>query len=82
MDSTENVITKTRTLELAKKDEENESVKAKKKEKEGFGDTLLSLGKGFLERLKYRFNLEAVENKLEKAQQKLKRKENKTEEGN
>jgi len=49
----------------------------KEKKKDGFGDTLLSLGKGFLERLKYRFNLEAVEQKVQKTQKKFKKKEDK-----
>lgn len=51
--------------------------KDKKQKKAGFGDSLLSLGKGFLERLKYRFNLEAVEEKVEKTQEKFKKKEDK-----
>lgn len=72
-DSTKTEKTKTVVLTSEKIEKPDE------KKKEGFGDTLLSLGKGFLERLKYRFNLEAVENKVEKAQQKLKKKESKPE---
>lgn len=35
-------------------------------EDKGFGDMLLSLGDGFIKRLKYRFNLEGVEEKVNK----------------
>ncbi len=51
--------------------------KNKKKKKEGFGETLVSLGKGFLDRLKYRFNLEAIEEKVGNTKQKFKNKEGK-----
>jgi len=37
----------------------------------------LSLGKGFLDRLKYRFNLEAIEDKVNNAKKKLKQQEKK-----
>ncbi|MEL6559310.1 MAG: hypothetical protein AAFQ94_14060 [Bacteroidota bacterium] len=77
-DSTETTITKVIETDNQDSQEKQDPPKKEvKKEKEGFGDTLLSLGKGFMERLKYRFNLEAVENKVEKAQQKFKKKEDK-----
>ncbi|MEL7144794.1 MAG: hypothetical protein AAFO69_00390 [Bacteroidota bacterium] len=63
---------------------ETEAIKKEKPEKvgkgkkDGFGESLLSLGKGFLERLKYRFNLEAVEEKVEKTQKRFKKKDNKS----
>lgn len=72
-DSTESPIAK--IIKTEKEEQPDPPKTEAKEEKEGFGDTLLSLGKGFLERLKYRFNLEAVENKVEKAQQKFKKKE-------
>ncbi len=37
------------------------------KDKKGVGDLLLTLGEGFLDRLKYRFNLGGLENKIENA---------------
>ena len=60
-----------------KKEIENTSPKKVKKKKEGFGESLLSLGKGFLDRLKYRFNLEAIEEKVENTKEKLKKKDKK-----
>jgi len=57
--------------------EQTENQPKQKKKKHGIGETFLSLGKGFLNRLKYRFNLEAVENKIEKVEEKLKPKEQK-----
>ena len=51
--------------------------KPKEPKKEGFGESLVSMGKGFLQRLKYRFNLEAVEKKVGKTQDKFKKKDEK-----
>lgn len=62
-----------------KKPDPKDPKKGKKAKKDGFGDSLLSLGKGFLERLKYRFNLEAVEEKVEKTQKQFKKKTPKSE---
>ena len=70
-DSTETTITKViETNNQESQERQDPPKKETKKEKEGFGETLLSLGKGFMERLKYRFNLEAIENKVEKFKKK------------
>ena len=39
-------------------------------EDKGFGDLVMSLGEGFIKRLKYRFNLEGVEEKVNKFKKK------------
>ena len=67
-DSTKSTVNKEVIVDSRVKEEPTK--KAVKKEKEGFGETLLTLGRGFMDRLKYRFNLEAVEKKVEKFKKK------------